>query len=232
MLVSCEYVQERLSAYLDGECTAEETAVICAHLKECEQCTALLDSLKNISTVLPQAYKIDPPPSLHEDILAVMEEVKAQRRLKKIKLLRRWTGIAAAASVAVCTLFGVHMYLEAQRKAEALANAQKIAPVQQGFAYEMQTQWGRGGVDFSVPEDMVMNQIEEGVWSSQAEGENAWVLSVNAQNGTAILSNAANSISWEGIAFCADGIPVRLEFGELIYRINVEKTGIRLIVED
>ena len=86
-------------------------------------------------------------------------------------------------------------------------------------------------MDFSVPEDMVMDQIEAGVWRSEAEGENAWVLSLNAQNGTAVLSNSANEISWEGIAVCEDGILVRLEFGELIYRVSVEKSGIRLIVE-
>lgn len=233
MTVSCEYVNERLSAYLDGECDAEESAMISAHLNECEQCAALAKSLKALEDVLPQAFQVTPPASMHEGILAALEQVKEKRRERRMKLLHRWTGIAAAASILVCALIGVSVYMDAQRKAEQLANAQRIAPVQQGFAYEMHTQWGDGVVDFSVPENMAMYADGENVWKSDTLGAATWTLTVDQANGTVVLSNSANSLSWEGVAsFDEDGSLTRLEFGELIYRVSFEKDCIRLIIEE
>src|SRR5512135_2573063 len=55
-----DYVESRLSEYLDGALPAPERAVVQAHLNECERCAASLASLRWTVGLLKQA----PAPAL------------------------------------------------------------------------------------------------------------------------------------------------------------------------
>lgn len=82
-----EHLGELLSAHLDGELTAEETAAVEAHLAECDACRAELDATREVRTIVRAAPAIDPPFEFYERV------VSSRRR-------PRWTAAASVAAVA------------------------------------------------------------------------------------------------------------------------------------
>lgn len=92
---ACSALGEQLSAYLDGELNEADTAAVEAHLRDCPDCAKLCSALRTLRIDLAGA-QLDPPPELHERIMA---KVHRENRLRK---LRRFT---AAASIGVAAMF-------------------------------------------------------------------------------------------------------------------------------
>ncbi len=231
MTVSCEYVAERLSAYMDGECTPEEAEQIRAHLSDCAECEMLLASFKETSEWVAAASEVSIPDDLHAGIMNSLKHAKAQKTGSPIHFMRRWSTVAIAASLLLCILGGGAVYLNLRQRAAEKNNLQKALPMQQGVAYDMQTQWVGGIPKLTIPENLRMQKTEEGVYTSSAKKELVWTLTVDAENRSAVLSNSITT--WTGVAtFDDSGILTRLEFGELIYRVKAESKGIRLILEE
>ncbi|HYF50504.1 MAG TPA: zf-HC2 domain-containing protein [Planctomycetota bacterium] len=63
-MAACEQIQDELSAYLDGELSAQERAAVDAHLKGCAACQALLSELKGVQGALADVPKLAAPPAL------------------------------------------------------------------------------------------------------------------------------------------------------------------------
>ena len=232
MTVSCEYVAERLSAYIDGECTAEEELNIRAHLEGCDECTALLNALKDTSVWTSDALQTPIPETLHENILAAVQEVRARNQEKKIKFSRRWSTVAVAASLLLCVFGTLIAYVNSQRLSlEAQNSLQKAMPMQQGFVYDMQTKWNGGAFTFSIPEEIRLYADGKNNWKSNASTGMQWALTVDMEAKTAVLSNSL--IEWNGIISKSEkGIPTCLQFGNLTYRVETTKDGIRLTLEE
>lgn len=91
---SCALVCDQLSAYLDGELTPDETAVIEAHLAACPDCARLCTALRGLRSDIAAA-RLDPPPALHGRIMARV------RREKRMQKLRRVTALASAGVAAM-----------------------------------------------------------------------------------------------------------------------------------
>lgn len=110
--MSCEHVQRRLTAYLDGELDGDRGSVVRGHLRACAACrqvatdeAALRDGLR----ALPAA---DPPPSLWAGVQAQLaaDEIADAQRPAWRRALARWAprtprmaagGLLAAAAVTV-----------------------------------------------------------------------------------------------------------------------------------
>jgi predicted anti-sigma-YlaC factor YlaD len=60
----CSKIQQKLSAYADGEVTQEEKNVISEHLQTCIQCRVELEQLLKISQSLNSIKNVNPPPYL------------------------------------------------------------------------------------------------------------------------------------------------------------------------
>ena len=60
----CAGVQEMLSAYLDGELTADDRSRIASHLESCPECRAVLDDLGQIVTAARSLPVLQPPAPL------------------------------------------------------------------------------------------------------------------------------------------------------------------------
>lgn len=98
MKTACEQVQERLSAWLDGELTAEERRQVAGHLKGCAACSRELEALAQLDAALG-TLAAPLPDKLPERVLA---------RLKPPRRRYGWQSLAMAASLVLgITLGGV-----------------------------------------------------------------------------------------------------------------------------
>jgi Domain of unknown function (DUF4349)/Putative zinc-finger len=118
------FQQEEVMAYLDGELTADRASTIAAHLRECAECAALAQELRETSSTLAN-WSVEPSPaSLTENIQAAAT-VQSQQSIKRIEakkglitrfrqffpgipfpqLRKRWVlGVAGASALAVLVL--------------------------------------------------------------------------------------------------------------------------------
>lgn len=92
--MTVDHLGDLLSAHLDGELTAEETATLDAHLAGCAECQAELDATRVVRSRLRAAQPVDPPFGFYERMLS-------KRRSTR---LTSWSSAAAAAAVWVFVL--------------------------------------------------------------------------------------------------------------------------------
>lgn len=76
--MSCNTVQTKLSAYLDGEMSGAEMLLTRSHVNSCEKCQRELDSLKSAQIVL-RSLPVVPEPSPMLPSM-IMEKVTSERR--------------------------------------------------------------------------------------------------------------------------------------------------------
>lgn len=62
--MQCERARELLSAYLDGELSAEERRAVAAHVEGCRSCTAQIDDFRRIGRLLAEEGRERAPASL------------------------------------------------------------------------------------------------------------------------------------------------------------------------
>ena len=91
----CDYVCERLSAWLDGELTEAERAAVAAHLEACSGCRRELAQLSALDAAL-ESLSAPVPPLVAERVLA---RIGRPRR-------RGWRSLALAASLIMVIVLG------------------------------------------------------------------------------------------------------------------------------
>ncbi|MCP4685579.1 MAG: hypothetical protein GY867_09030, partial [bacterium] len=109
------YFKDRLSAYLDGELTTEETRAIADHLESCEECRRHLSELKELDRLVAEhsglegddyfekaAQKIEQ--SLEEGTEVTDISGGSERRIRGLW----WKVTSVAASAAVLVFIGLH----------------------------------------------------------------------------------------------------------------------------
>jgi anti-sigma factor RsiW len=104
------HLDDRLSAYLDGELSAGERAAVEAHLADCEACRAVLDDLKRL---VRRASALDDRPPAHDlwpGIAARIQELAAEPDVIPLAPRRRRVSFSvpqlAAAALALMALSG------------------------------------------------------------------------------------------------------------------------------
>jgi anti-sigma factor RsiW len=99
--------RERLSAYLDGELTAEEAHALEAHLPTCPDCQAALASLRSVHTLLAAMPQVRAPRSFTLPVAApAAPRPAATPRLRPAWYpLTQWAG-GLAASVGLAMVIG------------------------------------------------------------------------------------------------------------------------------
>lgn len=113
-----EEYTDQLSDYLDGELSADESAAVEAHLRECPACTAVLNDLKR---VVARARGLEPRPpqaDLWPGIAARTERIAQPRRVTLTL-----TQLAAAAVLLVAITGAVTMKLAAPAAPAATPSA-------------------------------------------------------------------------------------------------------------
>ena len=78
MTLECKHVWERLSEYLDHQLDPELLMDIEKHLENCEVCSAILDSTRNILILTADNRTYELPVGYSERLLARLEKVIRQ----------------------------------------------------------------------------------------------------------------------------------------------------------
>lgn len=79
--MTCERIEERLSAYLEGELAPAERAAFEAHLAACPGCAGLAVVMRNAMAAAAAFPEIEPSPALYARLYAIPEEKREKRRL-------------------------------------------------------------------------------------------------------------------------------------------------------
>ena len=111
------FEQEEVMAYLDGELSANHGASVAAHLRECAECAALAEQMRDVSVRLSD-WSVEPAPG---SLTKSLEAARAERAVAKVRkprgftrwltekfppLRNRWAlGMASVAAVGLLLLF-------------------------------------------------------------------------------------------------------------------------------
>ena len=99
----CEKYLDWISAELDGELSAAETAELCAHLEDCESCRAYRETLRSITRLLAEELP-EPPAALAENVMAHVRGVTAPVKPAKKPALRLVRSVKSLSLAAVAVL--------------------------------------------------------------------------------------------------------------------------------
>lgn len=109
----CLDMQERLSAYLDGDLSPEEMKEVAGHLSGCESCQAVLTELRQVRNKLRSLPEVEVPADLHSSIMERLRPHMKQKKEKKWFFFRidvkswgyrQWIPVTAAMMVIVMFL--------------------------------------------------------------------------------------------------------------------------------
>jgi len=90
--VSDQHLGELLSAHLDGELTADETATVEAHLADCSSCRDELDATRGVRSKVRDAPPVDAPFGFYERLVRPSRSARASRRM--------WPALSSVAAIA------------------------------------------------------------------------------------------------------------------------------------
>lgn len=161
------YYEELITARLDGELTAEESAALDAHLAVCPRCRAFRAAMEELSS-LAEKDLAPPPPELKENVMAAVRAA-APAEKKKGKLLRfpaRSIAVAAAAALVLWT--GARLFAP---KGSSMASMTAAAP--QAAEEYMTAGTARGAEAPEAEEAKIYESFDAAVLPDEAPAEEA-----------------------------------------------------------
>jgi predicted anti-sigma-YlaC factor YlaD len=84
--MTCQRIEELLSAYLEGELAAAEKAAVDAHLAACPECAALAALLKEMTGAMADFGEAEPSPALLSELYAIPAARREKKRLFRLVL--------------------------------------------------------------------------------------------------------------------------------------------------
>lgn len=138
--MNCEQMTALLSAFVDGELTAQEEMQVREHLEQCAQCRALYEQLQTLHTSFSDLEEIPVPENFAQ---GVMERIRAEEKPRGIFLFKRSrfrAVVGLAACAALCIGFGRVALDSGSKSADmALAGAPEAAAAmpESGVVYDM-----------------------------------------------------------------------------------------------
>lgn len=104
--MNCNHIESRLSAYVDQELSRSESAMVRAHLHDCEQCSEIATTLTRVKELLAAQPEVEAPVGFEDRLVRAVfnEPVVVARRFRVA-----WAGSAAFAAA----FAGAWMYLQA-----------------------------------------------------------------------------------------------------------------------
>jgi len=107
-MLTCTAVRERISAFLDGELSAERAEAVRGHLATCAQCAAWHAELAATDRLLDRAGAIAPADDFTAAVLARVRARRAESAAARLRraIARPWPRWAVAASLAAAIAIG------------------------------------------------------------------------------------------------------------------------------
>lgn len=135
--MNCNYVQERLSAFLDREESTDEIEKVFSHLYDCEECQRFFNAavkLRSLASEDKELYPLD----LDEFVLSRAREKRKVNLLKyRLRIPAYVVSAAALVLIIVSFMFGFFLQEGVHQKE---MNAILQGPPSQ-VVYAMPTQW-------------------------------------------------------------------------------------------
>ena len=82
--MSCQEIQDLLSAYIDGEVTQKQQSLISDHLKDCQECFKLYQELKVINGFFLNETEVEPPGHLAKDIMSEIHKIEKSEKVENV----------------------------------------------------------------------------------------------------------------------------------------------------
>lgn len=132
----CERYQEIISPYLDGEATAEQKAILEAHLKRCPECRAVERRMKILRQTLRELPRVTPSPEFNIALRTRirLEERAARGSLRSVPLWGRIPAFGVAVAAAAIALAVLLVGPSGGSKAPAPVTVPSVAQVPEGPA--------------------------------------------------------------------------------------------------
>ena len=97
----CHECEDKITLYIDGLLTKEETENMKAHIGECEECRQVYRQTHKMVDILKQIEPVNVPLSFHSDLMDKIEKERQSNEDKKIINIQRWSYKKALPIVAV-----------------------------------------------------------------------------------------------------------------------------------
>ena len=120
--MTCDKIEDLLTAYADGELGPVERAAVERHLDACPDCAALLASLRTTDASLSRFPEVEPPADLRERLYTIPSHRRFWFGLDV--LLRPSLQPAFAAAAVVLTLFTFYVFSPAKAQINKAINRQ------------------------------------------------------------------------------------------------------------
>ena len=93
--MNCEYDKTKISAYIDGEASAEEMRETEEHIKSCAECRAFYEELVDMKEMLFEMEEMDLPEGYEDELHKRLSNSFGMNKAKKNYNWKRWTAVAA-----------------------------------------------------------------------------------------------------------------------------------------
>lgn len=123
----CESYATFLSAYLDGECTPEETARVREHLKTCPGCRAYLQELSLLRDNFPDNQNIQVPPGMADGIMAAIRCRAVPQKRKRVTWWKALIPLAACLAIVLAIQFLPYRNSTVSRTQIITSSSEKIS---------------------------------------------------------------------------------------------------------
>ena len=128
--MTCHECSEKLTAYMEGELSAEAEAQIVAHVDSCAEGRRTLEGLRAVVGAVTSLPDVAPPPELGANISrAVTEHAAEQRPRTLLRRTRYITSALAAAAAALVVIWAGTTHLSRQGTMEMRGELPASAPI-------------------------------------------------------------------------------------------------------
>jgi len=122
----CDKIIKQLSAFLDGELTAQEKLAVRSHLDSCAGCRRELEELQQTVRAVSGLPRVPAPPGFCAKALSGLDGAEAEMREDRVPRWRMFWGAAAAILIAAVIML-LSMPANRARRSSAAGQAPQVA---------------------------------------------------------------------------------------------------------
>lgn len=131
----CKWVNDRASAFVDGELSSEEAARLREHLEDCATCRKQVEAVRRTARLLRSQPRVQPSPTFDTELALALRKIKRDETAASEWWRRIWRPIpipqpvvAAAAFALVVVVGGMLLGPQLGREPTEMRSVTELAP--------------------------------------------------------------------------------------------------------